>query len=97
MSLLAPLFLIGAAAIALPILFHLIRRTIREKQVFSSLMFLQPTPPRVTRQNRLENLLLLLARCAVIALLALAFARPFLANPVATGSPETQTRRLYIL
>ena len=60
MSFLAPLFLLGAAAIALPILFHLARRTTREHLLFSSLMFLQPTPPRVTRRSRLEHLLLLL-------------------------------------
>ena len=49
MSFLAPLFLFGALAVAAPILFHLIRRTSREKIPFSSLMFLQPTPPRLTR------------------------------------------------
>src|SRR6266542_657688 len=36
MSFLAPLFLLGAAALALPVLFHLIRRTSREKITFSS-------------------------------------------------------------
>jgi hypothetical protein len=40
MSFLAPLFLIGAIVIGLPIFFHLIRRTTRERKVFSSLMFL---------------------------------------------------------
>jgi hypothetical protein len=78
MSFLAPLFLIGGAVIAAPIIFHLIRRTSREKIPFSSLMFLTPTPPRITRKSRLENILLLVMRCGVIALLALAFARPFL-------------------
>src|SRR6185436_16748705 len=89
MNFLAPLFLLGAAAIALPILFHLIRRTSREKTSFSSLMFLQPSPPRVTRRSRLENIFLLILRCLVFCLLALGFARPFLnrpnAAPVATG------------
>lgn len=50
MSFLAPLFLFGAAALALPLIFHLIRRTSKERVPFSSLMFLQPTPPRVTRK-----------------------------------------------
>src|SRR4029079_6559247 len=78
MSFLAPLFLLRRAGIIGPIIFHLIRRTTREVTPFSSLMFLQPTPPRVTRRSRIENLWLLLLRCAVIALLALGFARPFL-------------------
>ena len=65
MSFLAPLFLAGAAAIVLPILFHLIRKTTHEKTIFSSLMFLLPTPPKVTRRSRLDQILLLLLRCAV--------------------------------
>jgi Mg-chelatase subunit ChlD len=48
-------------------------------------MFLRPSPPRVTKRSRLENFWLLLARCLVIGLLALAFARPFL--PKATPAP----------
>ena len=48
MSFLAPLFLIGAAAIALPIVFHLIRRTVKDRVPFSALLFLKPSPPRLT-------------------------------------------------
>jgi len=77
MSFLAPLFLLGAAAIALPVIFHLIRRTTRERTPFSSLMFLNPSPPRLTRRSRLEHLLLLALRCLVLLLLAAGFARPF--------------------
>src|SRR5215210_5454890 len=77
MSFLAPLFFLGALAVVGPIIFHLIRRTTREVTPFSTLMFLQPTPPRVTRRSRLENLWLLLLRCLAVALLALGFARPF--------------------
>src|SRR5438309_3873206 len=78
MTFLAPLFLIGALAIGLPILFHLIRRTTRERTIFSSLMFLLPSPPRLTQRSRIEHLLLLLLRCTVLCLLALGFARPFI-------------------
>lgn len=77
MTFLAPLFLLGAAAIIGPILFHLIRRTTREVTPFSTLMFLTPSPPRITKRSRLENLWLLLLRCLALALLALAFGRPF--------------------
>src|SRR6187397_723860 len=84
MSFLAPLFLLGGAVIIGPIIFHLIRRTTREVTPFSSLMFLQPTPPRVTKRSRIENLWLLLLRCLALALLALAFARPFLPRPASS-------------
>ncbi|HEX7863055.1 MAG TPA: BatA domain-containing protein [Verrucomicrobiae bacterium] len=97
MSFLAPLFLAGAAAIALPFLFHLIRRSSREKVIFSSLMFLDPSPPRITKRSRLEHLLLLLLRCAVICLLAFAFARPFLQKPMAATNVADESARVAIL
>jgi len=97
MSFLAPLFLLGGAAIAAPILFHLIRRTSKEKQPFSSLMFLQPSPPRVTKRSRLENLLLLLLRCAVLALLALGFARPFIPKPVEVSNDPNAGRKIVVM
>jgi hypothetical protein len=98
MSFLAPLFILGALAVAAPIIFHLIRRTSREKIPFSSLMFLVPTPPRVTKKSRLENILLLILRCAVLCLLALAFARPFLRNPLnASQAKGTATRTVVLI
>ena len=51
MSVLAPLYLLGALGISLPILFHLIRRRPKGEIEFSSLMFLDPTPPRLTRSS----------------------------------------------
>jgi hypothetical protein len=96
-SFLAPLFLLGALAVALPVLFHLVRRTTRERTVFSSLMFLRPAPPRLTRRNRLEHLLLLLLRCAVICLLAFGFARPFFKQALSAPPPTVEARRLLLL
>jgi hypothetical protein len=95
---LAPLFLFGALAVAGPILFHLIRRTTREVKPFSSLMFLKPSPPRVTRRSRIENVWLLLLRCLVLIALAAGFARPFFRqagaqDPATTGG----NRRLAVL
>jgi len=77
MNFLAPLFFLGALAVAGPIIFHLIRRTTREVTPFSTLMFLQPSPPRITKRSRLENFWLLLLRCLVLGLIAAAFSRPF--------------------
>ena len=92
MSFLAPWYILaGVAAVSLPILFHMLRRTPRGRQPFSSLMFLQPSPPRLTRRSRLENWPLLLLRALLLIMLALAFGRPFLRQawelllPVAPG------------
>jgi hypothetical protein len=97
MSFLAPLFLLGGLAIALPVVFHLVRRSSREKQIFSSLMFLKPTPPRMTRRNQLENIFLLLLRCLAICILALGFARPFLQKPMAATPTNTAGAQVVIL
>ncbi|MEO6035053.1 MAG: BatA domain-containing protein, partial [Verrucomicrobiota bacterium] len=97
MNFLSPWFLLGAAAIAGPILFHLIRRAVRERQIFSSLMFLRPTPPKVTRRRRIENPWLLLLRCLVLLLLATAFARPFFARDITLPAATTEGRQLLLL
>jgi hypothetical protein len=97
MSFLAPLFLLGGLAIAGPIIFHLIRRTTRDKLPFSSLMFLSPTPPRLTKRSRLEHLLLLALRCLVLLLLAIGFSRPFLQKAVSTGATPGSGRQMLVL
>ncbi len=97
MSFLAPLFLIGALTVALPVVFHLVRRSSREQLPFSSLLFLQASPPRVTRRSRLDDILLLLLRCLVICLLALGFARPFWQKPILAEQPRETGRKIILL
>src|SRR5262245_26320955 len=97
MSFLAPLFLLGSLAVALPLVFHLIRRTTRERAPFSSLMFLQSTPPRLTRRSKLEHILLLILRCSVLCLFALGFARPFLKSPALNASSPGSAKRVLLL
>ena len=97
MSFLTPLFLLGAFAVGLPVVFHLIRRTTRERKPFSSLMFLQPSPPRLTRRSRLEHILLLVLRCAVICLLAAGFARPYFKHSLPPPAHPTARRLLLLL
>jgi Aerotolerance regulator N-terminal/von Willebrand factor type A domain len=96
MNFLAPLFALGALAIIGPIVFHLMRHTTREQTPFSALMFLEPSPPRMTKRSKLENFGLLLLRCLVLALLALAFTRPFIPRPTAE-LPPAGGRRIVIL
>ena len=60
-------------------------------------MFLDPSPPRITKRSRLEHILLLLLRCAVLCLLAFAFARPFLQKPMAAAPGAAQNTRVAIL
>ncbi|WAC18722.1 BatA domain-containing protein [Luteolibacter sp. SL250] len=77
MAFLAPWFLVGLAALALPVLLHLRKNRPKKKVVFSSLMFLEATPPVTRRSSKLQDILLLLLRCLGLALLVIAFSRPF--------------------
>lgn len=97
MSFLFPLYILGAAAIAVPILLHLRRRPPKEHIPFSSLMFLEKTPERLTRRTRLEKLLLLALRCLAIILLALAFSRPFLRSMNLTTESASFTRAIILV
>ncbi len=85
MAFLAPLFLAGLAALALPVLLHLQKNRPKETVAFSSLMFFEENPPITKRRSRLQDILLLILRCVALALLVLAFARPFF--PAKENSP----------
>ena len=97
MSLLTPLFILGLAGLSLPVVLHLIRRTPRGRQSFGSLMFLTPSPPRLTRRSRLDHLLLLFLRALALALLAIAFARPFMREAASLSLANTRGRKVAIL
>ena len=97
MNFLAPWFLLGGLAIAGPIVFHLIRRAARERMPFSSLMFLRPTAPKVTKRSKLEHFWLLLLRCLALLLLATGFARPFLMKDVALPTASSEVRQIVLL
>ena len=97
MSALAWLFGLGFLALAGPLLFHLIRRTPKGEVSFSSLMFLRPTPPRLTRRSRLDNWFLLALRMAAVALIATAFMRPFINSNVKLDFTDVPGRKTAVL
>src|SRR4029453_429288 len=87
MSFLAPLFFAGLAAIAVPILVHLIQRERKTIIEFPSLMFIRKIPYQSVERRRIHNWLLLLMRVAAMALLIAAFTRPFFnVDPVKAAS-----------
>jgi len=97
MGWLAPALLAGLAAIAVPIMLHLLRRERRQVMEFPSLMFLRQIPQETTSRRRLRHPLLLALRCLALALIAMAFARPFLRDRMASLPVGDQTRDLVIL
>ncbi len=88
MGFLAPWFLAGAAAVGLPVYLHLLRRHRSTPLPFSSLMFFERRTQSSIKHRRLRYLLLLAFRLAVILLLALAFANPFIERSAASISGE---------
>ena len=80
MSFLAPYFLIGAAAAAVPLLLHLLKRDPEARVKFAAIRLLRHAPVEHSRRRHLRELLLLALRVTSLVLLALAFARPFLAS-----------------
>ncbi len=90
---LTPLFILGAAALAAPILVHLVRRTRARKVQFPALIFVRQIPQRTIRRRTIHNLLLLLIRCLAILLIVIAFMRPFFSSgssaKVTTGAGAT--------
>ena len=85
MSFLTPLYLAGAALIALPIILHLLRRDVALPVPFTAVSMLRKSPVDRSRTHRLRDLLLLVARVAALLLLAGSFARPYLAGAPSTG------------
>ncbi len=80
MTFLAPAVLAGAAAIAAPIAIHLLNKTRVKVVRWAAMRFLQDSVKKNQRRLQIEDLILLLLRCLLIILLALAFAR-FVLNP----------------
>jgi hypothetical protein len=78
MSFLAPLFFVALAALAIPVLIHLIQREKKQVVRFPSLMFIQRVPYKSVRRRRIHNWFLLIVRLTALALLVFAFSRPFL-------------------
>ena len=97
MSFLAPWFVIGAAAIAGPILFHLIRRATRNRVQFSATQFLSASPPRLQKRSKLQHPWLLLLRCLVIALLAFGFSRPFFKKDIPVLQEDSEQKHTVLL
>jgi len=60
MSFLTPLFLLGLAGLAVPVIIHLIQRERKNVVQFPSLMFLQRIPYQSVQRRRIRNWPLLL-------------------------------------
>jgi hypothetical protein len=76
MSFLNPIMLAGLAAISVPIIIHLLNRRRFQKVVWAAMRFIQISVEKNQKRMRIEDMILLALRCLLLALLALALARP---------------------
>ncbi len=97
LSFLAPAFFAGLLALAIPVLIHLSYRQKATVVDFPSLMFLQKVPFRSMKRQKIRHWLLFLMRCAAIALLVMAFARPFIDQPGVAAAMAASDRDLVVL
>lgn len=92
MTFLAPAVLAGLGAVSAPIAIHLLNKMRVQVVKWGAMRFLLESMRKNERKLKMEDLILLLLRCLLIALLALAFARPVInpeggGNGPATGGP----------
>ncbi len=70
----------GLLLVGVPLLIHLLNRRRYVVRKFAAMEFLRVAYQKQKRRMKLENLLLLILRCLVVALAALAMALPFVPN-----------------
>jgi hypothetical protein len=98
MAFLSPWFLLGLFAVAGPVVAHLRRLRVQNRVRFSAVDFIEVRPPR-TAARRWEHLALLAVRATALALLSLAFARPYFTSlkPQDSLAPSMSKRRMVLL
>src|SRR5215207_2397870 len=76
MQLLAPLMMLGAAAISIPIALHFFYRARYKPLPWAPMKFLKEAIEQTSRRLKFQEWILLALRCLALILLALALARP---------------------
>ena len=81
----------GAALAALPVILHLFMRQTPKHVIFPALRLIRERQKRSKKRLRVKNWLLLLARMALLALMALALARPSIVSEASIGDQDVPT------
>jgi len=97
MSFLNPIMLAGLAAISVPIIIHLLNRRKFQKVIWAAMRFLRLSVEQNQRRMRIEDLILLALRCLLLALLALALARPAILSKASDHFGQSKVTGVIIL
>lgn len=90
MSFLNPIFLFALAAVALPLVIHLLNLRKPKRIHFSTLSFFKELQKTTIRKIKVKRWILLLLRFLAIACLAMVLARPFLPPSLSSGGSASQ-------
>ena len=97
MSFLTPLFFVALAGLAVPVIIHLIQKERKNVVAFPSLMFLRKVPYQSVDRRKIRNWPLLLLRLAALAVIVLAFTRPFFKRETIAAAATGGAREVVIL
>jgi hypothetical protein len=97
MSFLNPIMLAGLAAISVPIIIHLLNRRRFQKVVWAAMRFIQASVEKNQKRMRIEDMILLALRCLLLALLALALARPAILSDASAVFGQSKVTGVIIL
>src|SRR5437660_3046502 len=81
----------GAALAAIPVILHLFMKQTPKHVIFPALRLIRERQKRSKKRLQVKNWLLLLARMALLALMALALARPTIMAEKMIGDKEVPT------
>jgi hypothetical protein len=86
----------GAALAAIPVILHLFMRQTPKHVIFPALRLIRERHKRSKKQLKIKNWLLLAARMLLLALMALALARPTLNSETSLGDREVPTALAFV-
>ncbi len=94
---LKPLMLAGLGAAVIPLVLHLLSKARYRTVEWGAMMFLEPGAAPIRQSARVKQTFMLLLRTAIIALLAVALARPVLRPGKGTGAEDARLHAIIIL
>ena len=97
MGFLNPLLLVGAAAVAVPIIIHLLNRRKFQRVVWGAMRFIKASVDQNQRRMKIEDLILLALRCLILILLALALSRPAMKSSTTDIFGQTKVTGVLLL
>ncbi|MHC4120365.1 MAG: BatA domain-containing protein [Planctomycetota bacterium] len=92
-----PALWIGSAALAVPVLIHLLTRRTPRDMVFPTLQFIRSAKANQSSVHRLRHILLLLVRTALVLFILFAFLKPMLMRGAGFGSKDDKAGKSTVI